>query len=168
MSYSLSEAARVTGKNKSTILRAIKSGRISATKHDDGSYSIEPVELDRVFPLVNLDMDATGGAPVATQQFATPRNPQAQPLEVALLEERLRSREERIRDLESQLEDTREQRDRWQDEASYLRKLLPAPAMQPPSQPQPEPSAAPIATPVPVATQQEAPPDRPWWKRIFG
>ena len=47
---SLSEAAKTTGVSKSTIWRACKTGRISATKNDYGGYRIEPAELFRVFP----------------------------------------------------------------------------------------------------------------------
>lgn len=50
MKYSLSEAADATGKNKTTIQRAIKSGKISASKGGSGSYEIDPSELHRVFP----------------------------------------------------------------------------------------------------------------------
>ena len=49
MKYSLSEAAKATGKNKSTIQRAIKSGKISASKGESGAYEIAPSELHRVF-----------------------------------------------------------------------------------------------------------------------
>lgn len=49
MSFSVSRAAKETGLSKSTISRAIKSGRISAQKQDDGSYLIEPAELFRVY-----------------------------------------------------------------------------------------------------------------------
>lgn len=52
MKYSLSEAASATGKNKTTIQRAIKSGKISASKGDSGAYEIDPSELHRVFPVV--------------------------------------------------------------------------------------------------------------------
>ena len=47
---SLSHAAKLTGKSKSTINRSIKSGKLSATRHDDGTYSINAAELNRVFP----------------------------------------------------------------------------------------------------------------------
>lgn len=47
---SLSQAAKITGKSKSTINRAIKSGKLSATRHDDGTYSIDAAELHRAFP----------------------------------------------------------------------------------------------------------------------
>lgn len=50
MAYTLGEAAKATGISKASISRAINSGRISATKKDDGSFSIEPVELHRVYP----------------------------------------------------------------------------------------------------------------------
>lgn len=50
MRYTLGTAAKATGKAKSTIFRAIKSGTISAIKAHDGSYEIEPSELHRVFP----------------------------------------------------------------------------------------------------------------------
>ena len=50
MKYSLSDAAEATGKNKTTIQRAIKSGKISAQKGASGAYEIDPAELHRVFP----------------------------------------------------------------------------------------------------------------------
>jgi hypothetical protein len=47
---SLSEAAKVSGQSKSTIWRAVNSGRISATRTYTGDYQIDPAELHRVFP----------------------------------------------------------------------------------------------------------------------
>src|SRR5215469_16874352 len=49
--FSLAQAARATGKSRPTIARAIKNGRLSASRADDGSYEIDPAELSRVFPL---------------------------------------------------------------------------------------------------------------------
>ena len=66
MKYTLSEAASATGKNKATIQRAIKSGKISAQKGESGSYEIDPSELHRVFPPV--------AQRVAHQASATMRN----------------------------------------------------------------------------------------------
>jgi hypothetical protein len=48
--YTIGTAAKATGKAKSTISKAINSGMISAMKNPDGSYSIDPAELHRVFP----------------------------------------------------------------------------------------------------------------------
>ncbi len=49
MKLTLGEAAKTTGKAKSTILRAIKNGIISAKKGPNGAYQIDPAELTRVF-----------------------------------------------------------------------------------------------------------------------
>lgn len=50
MQFSLSQAAKETGKGKSSIHRAIKSGRLSAHRYEDGTYSIDAAELFRAFP----------------------------------------------------------------------------------------------------------------------
>lgn len=47
---SAAEAARLTGVDKSTITRAVKDGKLSALKDENGRLSIEPAELFRVFP----------------------------------------------------------------------------------------------------------------------
>ena len=44
------EAAELVSRSKSAILKAIRDGRISATKDDNGSWHIEPVELFRAYP----------------------------------------------------------------------------------------------------------------------
>jgi hypothetical protein len=49
-SFSLREAAEHAGTSKSTIWRAIKSGRMSAARTDDSGFAIDPSELYRVFP----------------------------------------------------------------------------------------------------------------------
>ena len=62
MRYTLGTAAKATGKAKSTILRAVKSGAVSATKAHDGSYEIEPSELHRVFPTNGAQQVASNDA----------------------------------------------------------------------------------------------------------
>ena len=52
MAIGLSEAAAATGVNRSTIYRAWKAGRVSATRTETGQIEIEPAELFRVFPPV--------------------------------------------------------------------------------------------------------------------
>lgn len=54
MKYGLTQAAQVTGKSRSSIYRAIKSGVISAHRRDDGQFEIDPAELHRVFPPVSM------------------------------------------------------------------------------------------------------------------
>ncbi|MEI7996391.1 MAG: hypothetical protein WCH01_15955 [Methylococcaceae bacterium] len=52
MKHTLGTAAKACGVGRTTILRAIKTGKISALKDDKGSYAIDPAELHRVFPPV--------------------------------------------------------------------------------------------------------------------
>lgn len=50
MKLSANQASKEAGKTKKTILDAIKSGRLSATKNDKGHWEIDPSEIARVFP----------------------------------------------------------------------------------------------------------------------
>jgi hypothetical protein len=66
MSYTLAAAASATGLSKTIILRAIKDGRISATKDERGEWQIEPAELSVLVPSLaesSGDTDATRLAP---------------------------------------------------------------------------------------------------------
>src|SRR6266550_3380391 len=69
MTYTLGMAARATGLSKSTIHRAIKDGRISATRTDGGSFAIDPAEVHRVFPPLQ---DAARSGNGSVTQDATP------------------------------------------------------------------------------------------------
>jgi excisionase family DNA binding protein len=46
---SIRDAARQTGVSRSAIFRAIKTGKISAPRRENGDYAIDPSELFRVF-----------------------------------------------------------------------------------------------------------------------
>tara|TARA_R110001583_G_scaffold143195_1_gene295280 strand:- start:322 stop:753 length:432 start_codon:yes stop_codon:yes gene_type:complete len=116
MKYSLSEAARATGKNKTTIQRAIKNGKISATKGNNGSYEIEPSELHRVFPPIAAQRDAQHRQSNDTQQgkSASINSDLARVLE---LEKELAVARERANGLEAQ-------KDQMADTINDLRKRL--------------------------------------------
>ena len=47
MGMSLSQAAERANKSKSVLSRAIGKGKLSAVRKEDGSYEIDPAELDR-------------------------------------------------------------------------------------------------------------------------
>jgi hypothetical protein len=53
MLYTLAAAATATGLTRTTILRAIKDGKIFAFKDELGEWRVEPAELHRVFPPVS-------------------------------------------------------------------------------------------------------------------
>jgi hypothetical protein len=52
MKYTLGKAARATGKSKTTLHRAITSGKISAPRNAQGEYEIDPAELMRVDEII--------------------------------------------------------------------------------------------------------------------
>ena len=106
---SLTQAAIATGKSKSTINRAIKSGKLSATRHEDGSYSIDGAELSRVFPF---------GTPSGSK-WGNPEPP-VEPTRTATLEAEnaaLRAALDREREA---LDDLRADRDAWKQQATAL------------------------------------------------
>jgi len=118
MKYTLSQAATATGKNKVTIQRAIKSGKISAPKNSSGAYEIDPSELHRVFP-------ATAQR-VAQQDISNDtQHPDKGDKTLYLKLEILEAERERERDqMQSTIDDLRKRLDRSEDRVAAL---LPAP-----------------------------------------
>ena len=119
MSFDVSSAAAATGVAKSSVLRAIKAGRISAQRDDNGRWHVEPVELFKIFPPLPPTQPATHqhGVPERVTQL----------LEAQLAE------------LKSTLADMRQDRDRWIAEAADWKRqaqnLLPAPHQSAAAQP---------------------------------
>jgi hypothetical protein len=108
MSYTLTTAARAVGLNRTTILRAIKSGKISGAKDEHGEWHIEPCELHRVYP------------PVSRTEERSDATPQYAPAEDVELRIRATLAEARLADLKATLDDMRSQRDNWQTVAQRL------------------------------------------------
>jgi len=51
MTYTLAEAAQAAGRGKTTLLRMIRSGRLSASRDPvTGGWMVEPAELHRLYP----------------------------------------------------------------------------------------------------------------------
>jgi chromosome segregation ATPase len=53
--YTLGKAAEAVGRGKPAILKAIRSGRISAKKNEHGEWDIDPAELHRVYPPIKRE-----------------------------------------------------------------------------------------------------------------
>jgi excisionase family DNA binding protein len=87
----ISEAAKQTGLTRAGIHKAIKTGRLSATKDDSGNYLIDASELFRVYKLV----DSTGTQDNVNQQETVDYRLMAQRLEFT---ERLLKQTENERD----------------------------------------------------------------------
>lgn len=110
--YTLGEAAKATSKSKSTIFRAIKAGRVSASKNALGKYEIDPAELHRVYRETN-DME----------QNANPRNAEETVRNRAELAAVRQLAEERQRQLEDQRKTIDDLRSRLDQESEERRKL---------------------------------------------
>lgn len=83
MILTLRQAAELTGKSKSTLTRAIKSGRLSASRDAEGMYAIDPAELARAYPFVERP-DAQHGA-----RHGAPRNDETELNDATILRLRL-------------------------------------------------------------------------------
>jgi hypothetical protein len=104
-------AARLIGKDRSTVLRAIESGKLSATRDEHGRFLIDPAELERVYGKLG-SADARGNAETAAMpQLASADAARAAALEreVALLREMQRQWEEERTFLRGMLEKQTEQ-----------------------------------------------------------
>lgn len=163
----LSQAAKASGKSKSTLSRAIKTGRLSANRLEDGNFSIDPAELFRAYP-------ATPSNPYDEHQkehHATPVAAELQNrismLELLLEKEReavTREREIAAREREIAT-DLQEDRDRWRQQATGL--LADLRALQE-AKPDPEPAPLPAIKPNPDDAPEFPPiPPRPWLWRML-
>jgi hypothetical protein len=116
MVYTLGEAAKATGKSKATISKAIKNGRVSASKGENGVYRIDPSELHRVYPPTPLET----GKP---EQNVIPKLPQVDTHEASKIRELeilLKASQQRLEDRDEQLSDLKEDRDKWRQQATGL------------------------------------------------
>jgi hypothetical protein len=96
--YSLKQAADAVNRGKPAILKAIKSGHISAHKDDNGQWQIDPAELHRVYPMVT----GNGSGTAADEREEIPRSLRNLDREMELLRERLGEKDELIADLRTE------------------------------------------------------------------
>src|SRR3954447_1948903 len=75
MYLSLRAAAKEAGIAKTTVIRAIRSGKLSAQRDETGGWAIDPSELHRVYPRKAESPEDQGGpgcAPMVPDRDATP------------------------------------------------------------------------------------------------
>jgi hypothetical protein len=112
MQYSLLEAAEATGKHKTTIFKAIKSGKLSAEQNVHGEWKIDPAELQRVYDiLLKPDEQKTlsNGSETAVAYA-----------ENALLKEQVSVLKDEVAKMWQMIEDTQKDRDQWRQQATHL------------------------------------------------
>ena len=113
-------AAELTGRSKSTVQRAMNSGKLSFEIDANGRRLIDASELDRVFGL--LPQGSSAGSNAATQETSPQSELQraADMLEIERLKMRVRGLEEQLEIVRDQLEDMRGQRDLWQKQSQQI------------------------------------------------
>lgn len=141
MSYTLGEAAKAAGISKTSIHRAIKTGKISAVKDAFGSYQIDPAELHRIYPVAK---EGNGYAEHTLEQSVVPEilvETGVLRRETELLRERLNDKDGVIADLRARLDKSeQERRDKDMQLTALLTDQRERPAMEAPA---PEPQQAP-------------------------
>jgi hypothetical protein len=106
MKHTAGTAAKAVGKTKSTITKAIASGKLSAIKNDNGAWEIDASELYRVYPPTPLET-------VKIEQNDTLKETDGNSKEIEALERLLKAAEEQIDDLKAD-------RDEWRKQANQL------------------------------------------------
>ena len=129
----LREAAEQAGTSKTSIFRAIKSGRLSATRDDQGGVQIDPAELARAFPPKPLRPERSSNE--TPEQGVMPTEPSVLRERNAALEAEVRLLRQMLDDMKGERSDLKAERDRWAAQAERLA-LAPPPAMPEPLQPQ--------------------------------
>lgn len=110
MRYTLGQAAKATGKSKTTIQRAVAKGLISGEKGQNGEYRIDPAELHRVFQLKKPET-------VPDNTIWNETRPYGDPAELAA---RIKGLEEMLIREREALDEIRADRDAWKQQATAL------------------------------------------------
>ena len=113
-------AAELTGRSKSTVQRAMNSGKLSFEIDANGRRLIDASELDRVFGLLP---QGAGSASAPSQQETSSQSElqrAADMLEIERMKMRVRGLEEQLEIVRAQLEDMRGQRDLWQKQSQQI------------------------------------------------
>jgi len=109
--------------SKTSVLRSIKAGRISAGRDELGQWAIEPCELHRVYPPLTDENDTGNGtgerAVTGGDTALVGANARA-----SLLEWRINDLRTMLDDMRGQRDDFREQRNAWQRQAEASQRAL--------------------------------------------
>jgi hypothetical protein len=153
MSLSASEAATAVGLSRDGILKAIRSGKISAEKNQNGEWRIEPVELFRVYAPVTSSPQTTS-ANIQTPIVDSPQT-RSEP-SVESLQAELRQFQQRLADKDDVIADLRTRLDAEADERRKLTMILTDTQHQ----------RTPEVPPEPTTPSTER--NRSWWGRLLG
>lgn len=116
-------AAVLTGKSKSTIQRAMNSGKLSFELDQNKRRVIDVSELERVFGIKQQSLQQPSEPAAATAKKAT-ISAAADDIEAAIEKERMRMQikmlEQQLSTAEDRIDDLADQRDKWEKQASQV------------------------------------------------
>ena len=159
-----------TGKTKTTILRAIKGGKISAIRHEvTNGWMIEPAELHRLYPQRSASETRSDAEYNDASHEKT--------VEIELLREMLEERDRRVADKDAVIDELRRQLAAADEERrTTLRQLtalltdqrakspdviaMPSPASSAEAEDHPDGQSPPHASPPPNEAS--------WWRKMMG
>jgi hypothetical protein len=147
--FSLGMAAKAAGVSKSTIHRAVASGRMSARSKGTAGYEIDPAELFRVFTPKSQEVAEPGSSGTISETIERSGTPASEPVgqlqaRVARLEAELQaarsmaeleqrrseqlvaSERQRAEDARQRAEEFRQERDRWAGIAEANQRIIAA------------------------------------------
>jgi hypothetical protein len=104
--FTLNQAAKVCSRSKSSILEAIRAGRLSAKMNDKRQWQIEAAELHRVYPFIVKEEHSTEQKNIENQ-YIEQKNHQPNVL-LSLLEKEKQERERERNQLLSNIDDLKQ------------------------------------------------------------
>lgn len=116
----MGEAAKLAGISKATLSRAIKNGRVSATRNDKGGFDIDPAELFRAYPRNAATVAANGSVKQSATGIATALEPD----ETLALKAEIDGLKAQLALMREHADDIKAQRDGWQKQAEAAQRLL--------------------------------------------
>ena len=125
----LREAAEMAGTSKSSVFRAIKSGRLSATRTDAGEFRVDPAEVARVYATDNVPLRGRR-APVEQPEADDPANRSDVANRNATLEGEVKALSAEVRLLRELADNFKAERDKWQQQAERLALAPPKPELK--------------------------------------
>jgi chromosome segregation ATPase len=108
-------AADLTGRSKSTIQRAMKTGKLSYEVDNNGRRVIDTAELDRAFGLMPQEAERR-----TTEAVESKIEEASRLLEMERMKMRIRALEESLDVAQDQIDDLKDQRDQWQKQAQQV------------------------------------------------
>lgn len=124
----ITDAAKLTGRNASTITRAANQGRLPFHKDSAGRRIFDVAELERVFGKLRNPEEGTHSAEVVQNTNAHSAefrmHERVHEAEKTALEREIELLRERMQEMKDRLDDMRDDRDHWRRQAETYIRLL--------------------------------------------